>query len=191
MSLIKELAEAIAPAMPYYHINRRIAEVLGKHPLQSFILVVLVYGGLGYGGYKLYQSEKQKEETERKTNLSYTTQLESLNQTEENLKNLISYIDNQKVKLKESQDIITQLESEHARMQPIVNADKEVVDAIFGAQEARQSKSRRLGYIISFVLGVMSSLTATFIVYVIAIRRRKNDRLPNQNMDPIVTTPVD
>ncbi len=170
---MKELFEAITPQMPYYHLSRRVAEVAMRHPLQFLLLTILVYGSLGYGGHTLYRLEKEKQEAQRQIDLSYAKQLENLNETESNLKSLIQYVANQKVKLRESQDVIEQLESEHARLQPIIAADKEIVDAIFGAQEVRQQKDRRIGYLVSFALGVLSSLTATFIAYVVVLSRQK------------------
>ena len=174
MSLANEIFEAIESTSESINsVIRHMVEVATKHPLKFLLIAIIVYGSMGLGGYALYKLVKQKEETQRQTNLSYSAQLNSLNQIEKNLGSLIQYIETQKIKLKESQDVINQLQSEHERLKPIIDADKQVIDAIFGAQEARQQKGRYIGYAISFTVGVISSLTASFIVYVIILRRRK------------------
>ena len=72
---------------------------------------------------------------------------------------------------------IQQLENEKARLEPLVNADKEIVVALFAEQESRVSANTNEERWFGFGLGVLASIVASFLIaignYAIRSRRKK------------------
>jgi hypothetical protein len=61
---------------------------------------------------------------------SYRAQIESLNTTEQSLRNLITFVESQKKNLVESQAIVESLKKEESKLRPMVEAERELVDSI-------------------------------------------------------------
>ena len=60
-----------------------------------------------------------------------------------------------------------ELKDEQSKLQPLVSADKEVVEALFSAQEARAKESAKVERWIGFVLGVAASIVASIFLMII------------------------
>lgn len=168
MGFINDLDSLIFPRFS------RIKELVRKYPKQSIVFavaIIIFYTSAVFTALYFVRIEKEKQ---RSTNLSYAAQLNNLKQTESTIKNLLNYIENQKSKLQESEDILNNLRSEKKRLEPLVNADRDVVKAMFEYQDRSQKNERWIGYIASFILGILSSLMATVIVY--AIKSSKNKK---------------
>jgi uncharacterized protein HemX len=120
--------------------------------------------------------DKHRKEKEREANLVYHKQMESLNTVEQNIKNLMTFVERQKQQLRESEDLVTGLKSEEEQLRPVVEADRKVVAAILDAQAQRNRANVWKDRVIAFFLGVLASLVAS--VLFTAIRkvgaRRRN-----------------
>jgi hypothetical protein len=93
----------------------------------------------------------------------YHEQLEKLGETKRSLENLIRFLEQQKKDLSETQRGLTYLESERARLQPLVEADRKTIDALFTAQEQRNVARQRSERWFGFLMGVVSSLIASAV----------------------------
>lgn len=138
---------------------------------------------IGIGGISLIiRNEAQKTaEAERKRaeNFSYNQQLEALNNVQGSLNNLIQFVELQKGKLKESEDLVNNLKTEQEKLKPVVEADRKTVDAIleFQAQKTQTNVSRERW--IGFGLGVLSSILASLIVGLISQLRKRKRNAPS------------
>jgi len=120
--------------------------------------------------------DKQRQEAVREQNLVYHKQVESLNQVEANIKQLMAFVDVQKQQLKDSQDVLNGLKTEEQSLRPVVEADRKVVDAVLDAQQRRSREAIWRERIISFGLGVLASLIASVLYSAgrtVARRRRE------------------
>ena len=142
-------------------MSTNIFETLKSHPLN---LIAMIVATVIAGAFSLYQEyEKYEHNRIREENLTVTKQVESLEQFKKSLGELIIFVDKQKSNLEEREIIIQNLESEKTRLEPLVNADKKVVEALFTAQIEMQRTSVWIDRIIGFFLGVAGSLVASLI----------------------------
>jgi len=107
-------------------------------------------------------------------NKDYREQIKSLNETEANLKQLITFIETQKAKLAESQVLVKSLKDEESKLRPVVEADRKIVDAILNTQLTRNRAHIWKERIISFLLGVIASIVAA--LFLTAINRARKTR---------------
>lgn len=117
----------------------------------------------------LERTDREKREALRLESLSYQEQIQQLNQTEKNINQLLEFIDSQKKTLRETEDAISSLKTERAKLQPLIESDKAVVDALFKAQEERASASVWRERLIGFGFGVLASLLASFLWFAISL----------------------
>lgn len=162
-------------------------KLYGRKPKVAVIIVFgawsvlfVIISGIVY----VTDIERISTESDRLKNIEYKSQIQQLNQMEENIKQLVQFVEIQKKKLRESEDTILQLKSEQEKLQPLVETNRSTVEAIFRLQEERTigniSRERWLG----FGLGVLASLIASFIWSLVdfAIRKR-NSRMNRENKD--------
>ena len=96
--------------------------------------------------------------------LTYQNQIAKLDGVSENLIELQDYIDNQKSELIETEAYIKALEEENSKLEPVVQANRKAVEQILQLQQERETKSAWLGYLMSFLLGIFSSVVAEIIM---------------------------
>jgi hypothetical protein len=144
------------------------------------VISSLVFAALGIAAIAFNNSQNKRlgEEAERrrKENLSYNEQLQALNNVQGSLNSLIEFVEMQKTKLKESEDLIVTLKMEQEKLKPVVEADRKTVEALLNLQSERSEQNIRRERWYGFGLGVVSSIVASFIfsVIVFLIKRRKN-----------------
>ena len=129
------------------------------------ILAAILAGGISY----LDRIDREKRENKRLESLDYQNQIEQLNRMELNVKQLLEFVDNQKQTLQETEDTISSLKSEKEKLQPLVETDRAVVEAIFKAQEERANSNVWRERWIGFGFGVLASLIASFIWFVVSL----------------------
>lgn len=127
----------------------------------------------------LDQADREKRESKRLESLSYQEQIEQLNNTENNIKQLLQFVNLQKKTLRETEDTISELKTEKEKLQPLVESDRAVVEAIFQAQEDRTNSNVWRERWIGFGFGILASLLASFIWFVVAllIKGRHNKQM--------------
>lgn len=112
------------------------------------------------------------------TTTSFATQLKSLRDTEASLTQLLRYVSDQKAKVQESQQLLESLQREKSMLEPLVKADRQIIDSFFTLQQEKARREKYLGYVASFVLGVLSSLAAAAIAYAIRSARHRVATIP-------------
>src|SRR5690606_13769269 len=100
----------------------------------------------------------KKGEYKRLESVDYQNQIQQLDHMEANVKQLLVFVDNQKKSLQEAEDTISSLKSEKEKLQPLVESDRAVVEALFKAQEERASANIWRERWIGFGFGVAASL---------------------------------
>ena len=90
-------------------------------------------------------------------------QIEKLDQVSKDLQSLQQYIKDQEKNLIDQEQVLRQLKEEKEELEPLLNAKKEVVDALFLQQAKNQSKNIwwERGY--GFVFGIIASLIASIL----------------------------
>lgn len=122
-------------------------------------------------------SAKRAEEARREANASYTQQIETLNNTEANLRNLIEFVESERQRLREFEKNVEGLRNEEKLLKPIVESDRKVVESILEVKnrEAQENASRERW--IGFGLGILASLVASILYaagkFIIAYRKRR------------------
>lgn len=136
-------------------------------------MFLIVSGG---GIYQLSRHLDAKSVTQP-LSADFKVQLDKLDTTEKSLKTLLSFVQYQKEATALNEQRIQQLENEKARLEPLVNADKEIVVALFAEQESRVSANTNEERWFGFGLGVLASIVASFLIaignYAIRSRRKK------------------
>lgn len=151
-------------------------KVYKSKPVLTLIMSILIVTILGVGGYFLDQFGVEKREQERLKTLSYQNQITHLAEMETNIYDLLEFIEHQKTSLQEYQDLIVSLRSEKKKLEPIVKANRKIVNAIFEAQENRNKKDISMQRWIGFILGVFASLIASIIWQIARLIISKNKK---------------
>lgn len=107
--------------------------------------------------------EKQEKQKERENNLTYEKQVERLEQIQNSVKDLADFVSQQKQQLDISRDTLQSLEKEKEKLKPMVEADRQVVEAILQLQAEKESSNVWLERGIGFMLGIAGSLVASII----------------------------
>ena len=126
--------------------------------LISLIMAIFVY----------YSSvlETEKRQKELSKNLNFKTQIEQLDLTEKNLKQLLNFINSQKIQMANTEESINSLKKEQENLQPLIKADRKTVEAIFTAQKIRAEKNASREHWIGFAMGIGASLVASILWYI-------------------------
>lgn len=133
--------------------------------LLTAALATLLAAGIAY----LDHVDREKRENKRLENLDYQNQIQQLDHMETNVKQLLAFVDSQKKTLQETEDTISSLKSEKEKLQPLVETDRAVVEALFKAQEERTNANVWRERWIGFGFGVAASLIASFIWLVVSM----------------------
>lgn len=147
-----------------------------KYPFRTVLLSLMFLIVSGGGIYQLSRHLDAKSVTQP-LSADFKVQLDKLDTTEKSLKTLLSFVQYQKEATALNEQRIQQLENEKARLEPLVNADKEIVVALFAEQESRVSANTNEERWFGFGLGVLASIVASFLIaignYAIRSRRKK------------------
>ena len=157
-------------------------ELYRLHPRATLIATILLaIGGSLVLGAVTYYSKKSNEELvqKRQENLTYNQQLEALNNVQGSLNNLIQFVEAQKTKLKESENLINSLKTEQEKLKPVVEADRKTVEALVELQvqrlESNVWKERTIGFLLGFVSSILASLA---IYWLRSLLRRRTSPPP-------------
>jgi hypothetical protein len=136
-------------------------------PGLTITLTVIAISLLCTGGYFAYQSAEArriKAEQEHLANLDLNEQLEKLNEVQRNLNNLLKFIEDQRKKVSTEQEIIQRLQAERSLLEPIVNTDRQVLEAVLKAQEEHSKRDRWKDILIGFMGGFVSEIVVAIIL---------------------------
>lgn len=124
--------------------------------------------------------QQQLTEQQRIASVGYGEQLTRIDGVQQSLKNLSEFVAQQRTRLQESEQVVSKLQEEKQRIEPVIQADRRTIDAVFQLQEQRSSSSLSRERWIGFVLGIVASLLASFIYAVIVYFWRKSHGSENR-----------
>ncbi len=149
-----------------------------KSPILTFVVSLLIGVLTSFAIWKLDQADTLYANSPEPVSVEFKDQLQELDQTEQSLKTLLSFVQNQRATAIENEQKIQQLVAEKQRLEPLVNADKAVVEALFIAQELRAEQNAQRERWVGFGLGILASVVASFIIailkYFVVSRRERS-----------------
>ena len=137
----------------------RFRGAYGTRRKYMYLLVVALIA-LQTTGY-LYIRVKDTSKKDLKPGVQ--TQIEKLDEIENSLFDLKSFIDVQKYNLRESEKRINELNQEREKLKPFVEADRKTIAAFFAVQEERNRSKVWGDRFVGVLFGVISSLMAAYI----------------------------
>jgi hypothetical protein len=172
-----EAADILPP--PWDTLFKAWLRAYEKRPKRT-VIVSIVFGVLMIAGAISIATEIRKnEEEQRRKNQDYTQQLNRLNEVEGSLKNLTEFVETQKKSLKETEDAINNLKKEEETLRPVVESDRRAIETLFELQAQRNQESIWRERIVSFVLGVIASIMASFVwALIIKLNQRRKPKAP-------------
>ena len=97
-----------------------------------------------------------------KPNKPYEAQLESLNNVQKSLDDLKMFINRHENKLKIEQEALEHMLNQKQTLKPLLQADQDVVDAMFSIQHQKYEEQKWSDRFVSFVVGVVASIIGAF-----------------------------
>jgi uncharacterized protein (DUF3084 family) len=158
-----------------------VTQLAAKAWIESFKLapkftaaMTIIIGSMAVAAatYALY-SDSQRERQPVVQNESYVKQIDRLRQTEDNVKSLLTFVEAEKRRLADSENVVALLKAEEERLHPIVQTDRQVVDAILAVQAEHQSRNVWRERWIGFGLGVVASIVAAIVFETIRMLHRR------------------
>ncbi|EME0074098.1 HNH endonuclease [Vibrio vulnificus] len=147
-----------------------------KSPIWTFIVSLLI--GLATSFSIWYIDQANYVSAPKPVSIEFKAQLDQLDETEKSLKTLLSFVESQRKSAIENEQKIQQLITEKEKLEPLVNADKAVVEALFIVQESRAAQNAQRERWIGFGLGILASVVASFLIavgkYFLATRRERS-----------------
>lgn len=152
-------------------------------PKTTLVITLILFASM-IGGISYFSDIRQKKlEVKRLESLDYKKQIQQLNSMESSVRQLLTFVDFQKRKLQETEDSLSILMTERESLKPLVESDRATVEAFFKAQEER-AKSNVWGERgIGFGLGILASLIASFIWFIMSMIIKNKRKEPSQLND--------
>lgn len=128
-----------------------------------------------------------RKSVETSRSVLYASRLYELDRSREALKSIKEFLDQQEAGILDSQRTLDSLKQEQARLGPMVAADRATIEAFLIKYDDRKAKDESAafwkGCVISFCVGVMSSLSATWIQRRFRLSRER-DKHSQQEPNP-------
>jgi hypothetical protein len=139
--------------------------------IASVLSLIIAIAGLFFSITTLDKVSKEKLDKRQ----SYAEQLNLLESTEKNLNDLSDFITAKKSEIETTKILIKGLEEKKSKLEPIVNANQKIVDAIFLQQKRELEEGVWTERGISFGLGILASLLASLIWHFVARFKKKDE----------------
>lgn len=111
----------------------------------------------------LISKESERREHQLEAMSDYSVQIDNLHETQRSIQELMSFVNQQQVRIDETEKLLAELERRKDEPQPIVEANQESVDALFAEQESRLSSQMWWDRFYGFLSGIVASLIATVV----------------------------
>lgn len=134
--------------------------------LASFLMMILIAGSV-FGVIKLNKLDQERLGIKHLESQHYQRELNKLNQTESNIKELLAFVDTQKASLQKTEELIATLKSENKKLEPIVKMKRSTVEDLFRVQDERVRNHIWHERWIGFFFGIAASLVASFLMLII------------------------
>lgn len=146
-----------------------------RSPRMTAVTTLLAAALLAAAGPHVYSRIAGHKAAVPADDLDFARQVRQLDETEANLQALLAFVAVQRTQLAQTQESLTVLREEKTKIEPLLAADRKIVEALFAEQEARAAKAVTRERWIGFGLGVIASIVATVVVTIAQyfIRARK------------------
>lgn len=138
-----------------------------RHPLLTSLLTAILLGAsitAGVLDIQRQRAEQRRLEQAREASLDLVHQLKELDRVTESLQSLMTFLDHQRSRITAEQETLARLSAEKTALEPVVRAQREVIDQIFRIQEVRIRRARWWDMALGFILGISSSIVASLIL---------------------------
>lgn len=119
----------------------------------SNLLTVAAFAAFGAMIYDIQTTEKKTDD--------YRLQLETLDSTKKSIDNLKIFVEAQRSRIETEHEALNELKEQRCSLEPLVTADRQVVNALLREQERRSLETASRERWIGFALGVISSIFAS------------------------------
>jgi predicted PurR-regulated permease PerM len=162
--IFSQSLEVVLKAFPLFGpLYQLINTSLGKRPKTTIIALLLFIGGVTSVYVIMIRENIHEQELLKQRNASYNGQMDELNKVEGSLKNLLSFVNQQKESLSESQTAIHRLKKEEQQLRPVVEADRKLVEAVLASRAQADSRAAWKERAMGFAIGLLSSFLASLI----------------------------
>jgi serine/threonine protein kinase len=178
LARIKENPSVIKHVPKHIIEQRRLKQMKSLQNRISILAALIILLSLA-GFLAWYQaSEKRlKRKDLFRDNPTYADQLDKLNSVQNSLEGLADFVIKQKQKLKESQQVLDEMQSKHDQLKPVVETERKVVETIMQLEFERRQKTVWIELLIGFVLGIVASIIGYFIISL--VKQFKDKRSTN------------
>lgn len=127
------------------------------------------------------QQRLQALEEQRLATLDLQGQVDQLNEVEKELNGLLQFVRDQRTVIANTQETIAELQSEKAALEPLVEADRETVEALLRVQEEAAARNRWKDIGIGFITGFFTEIVVAVALAPLLVPRlqRTLSRLRN------------
>ena len=95
---------------------------------------------------------------------TYQEKLAAIEQLRTGTEDVLEFIDSQKRNLQAERENLNTVRKERASLEPLLDADRQVVESLFEQQEKRQRDKTWAERVVGFGLGIVASMFASFIL---------------------------
>lgn len=171
-------------------------ESFKKRPVLTTILSIsaaVVLITVGYIDNLRIEEQRIAAEAERLANLDLNQQIQELDRVHDSLLNLTTFVEDQRKKVIVEQETIDKLTQERAQLEPIVQQDRAIIEAILALQVQRQAEQAERdkwfdrGF--GFIAGILGSMVASFLYALLLAVRRKGVGKPIPPSSPSAPAP--
>lgn len=146
-----------------------------KYDAQFYFYSMLA--GMIIGVASIYFIVNYEHRRYREENLTYKRQMEALDEFQKNIDNLSEFVVKQRSQLKREQDTLERMLDQKQTLRPLLEADQQVVDALFKMQAEKNRRDKWIDRLLGFLSGIAASVIAYFFSKLIE-RRLNQPKLP-------------
>lgn len=134
-----------------------------KRPTQTLLVVIGMFITISSLIFGIIYLNKQQHKKIEVGNVGIQERLQKLNDVQFTLKELEQFIDSQKQSIVNQNKLLESLKEEKSELEPIVQANRELIDKIFKQQEKRSKWEFRLRIVLGFMLGIVGSFFGSIL----------------------------
>lgn len=119
-------------------------------------------------------------QAELSKNIEFKAQIEQLDLTEKSIKQLHEFVSLQRDQVIKNEQSIKNLKEEKNALEPLVKADKAIVESLFKAQEIRaqqnSTRERWIGFGLGIVASIIASIFLLIVQYFLTVRKKSHNK---------------
>jgi len=121
-------------------------------------LILLATGVVIYRLHRDLMQEQPDDDTEE-----YTAVIANIDDVSRKLSDLALFLSREREKVEASEAMVKRLRTEQTQLEPIVTAQRELVDAILAVHARTTASKAWIQYVLTFMTGVVTSLIASVL----------------------------